>query len=111
MQVVVLAAGLGSRLGQLAERLPKALVTVGGEPLLEHAVRFAVALAPAEIVVVGGAGFELVEDEVERLALPVTLVENRDFRDGNLLSLMTARPRLRGDFVLMNVDHIYNPEI
>jgi choline kinase len=111
MQVVLMAAGFGSRLGALTERVPKALVSVAGEPLLAHAVRFARALAPEEIVVVGGVGFALVAEEVARRALPVTLVENRDFKDGNLISLMSARPRVRGDFVLMNVDHIYNPAI
>ena len=111
MQVALLAAGLGSRLGALTERLPKALIQVAGEPLLAYAVRFAQAAGAEEIVVVGGFSYALVQQEVARLALPVTLVENRDYRDGNLVSLLTARPRLRGEFLLMNVDHIYRPTI
>ena len=111
MQVALLAAGLGSRLGALTERLPKALITVAGEPLLAYAVRFAQAAGAEEILVVGGFSFPLVADEVARRALPVTLIENRDFRDGNLISLLTARSRLRGEFLIMNVDHIYRPSI
>ena len=111
MQVALLAAGLGSRLGSLTERLPKALIAVAGEPLLAYAVRFAQAAGADEIIVVGGFSFPLVADEVARRALPVTLLENRDFRDGNLVSLLTARPRLRGEFLIMNVDHIYRPAI
>jgi len=111
VQVALLAAGLGSRLGSLTERLPKALITVAGEPLLAYAVRFAQAAGAEEIVVVGGFSFPLVADEVARRALPVTLLENRDFRDGNLVSLLTARPRLRGELLVMNVDHIYRPTI
>jgi choline kinase len=113
MQAVLLAAGLGSRLGQLTERLPKALITVGDQPLLAHAVRFARTAGASEIIVVGGYGFELVAAEVARRALPVRLVENRDFRDGNLVSLLAARPHLipTGDFLLMNVDHIYRPAV
>jgi choline kinase len=111
VQVALLAAGLGSRLGALTERLPKALITVAGEPLLAYAVRFAQAAGAEEIVVVGGFSFPLVAAEVARRALPVTLIENRDFRDGNLISLLTARPRLRGEFLIMNVDHIYRPSI
>lgn len=111
MQVALLAAGLGSRLGALTERLPKALIQVSGEPLLSYAVRFAQAAGADEIIVVGGFSFPLVAEEVERRALPVTLLENRDFRDGNLVSLFTARPHLRDEFLIMNVDHIYRPAI
>jgi choline kinase len=111
MQVVLLAAGLGSRLGALTTRLPKALIEVAGEPLLIHALRFARRLAPAEIIVVGGYGFPEVAMAVSGLGGALTLVENSHFRDGNLVSLFCARPRILGDFLLMNVDHIYRPEI
>ncbi len=111
MQVVLLAAGLGSRLGALTERLPKALIEVAGESLLQHAVRFAGRVQPSEIVVVGGFGYADVAAEIDRRHLEVTLVENQAFRDGNLISLMAARGRIRGDFLLMNVDHIYRPDI
>jgi NDP-sugar pyrophosphorylase family protein len=36
---VILAGGLGTRLGALAEGLPKPMVPVAGKPLLEHVVR------------------------------------------------------------------------
>jgi choline kinase len=111
MQVVLLAAGLGSRLGSLTERLPKALIEVAGLTLLERAVGFARRLSPAEIIVVGGFGFGDVARHVQERALPVTLVENTAFRDGNLVSLMAARPRIDAGFWLMNVDHIYRPAI
>ena len=119
MRVVLLAAGLGSRLGELTTALPKALVDVGGTPLLGHALRFATQLAPERMVVVGGFGFAQVADELARqqaadpaiAALPLRLVENRDFRQGNLLSLLAARDELHDDFVILNVDHIFRPSI
>ncbi len=111
MQVVLLAAGLGSRLGALTEHVPKALITVGGESLLARAVRFAERLRPREILVVGGFCHPDVAAEVERLHLRVRLLRNDHFRDGNLISLLTARAHVGEDFLLMNVDHVYRPAI
>ena len=113
MQAVLLAAGLGSRLGSLTEQIPKALITVGGRPLLAYAVAFARAAGARDITVVGGFGFDRVAAEIARLALPVRLVENSAFRDGNLISLTAARAFVENadEFLLMNVDHIYRPAI
>src|SRR5260221_13943427 len=113
MQAVLLAAGLGSRLGPLTERIPKALIAVGGEPLLAHAVHFARRAGARDVTVVGGYGFDLVAAEVARRALGVTLVRNEAFRDGNLVSLMPARPRIAQDqdLLIMNIDHIYRPAV
>ena len=119
MQVVLLAASLGSRLGALTKDIPKALVAVAGKPLMFHALEFAARLRPAQVLVVGGYGFFQVARALEQgqssnpalAALPIELVENTSFRDGNLISLLAARPRLSDGFLLLNVDHIYRPSI
>jgi choline kinase len=119
VQVVLLAAGLGSRLGTLTKEIPKALVRVAGKPLMFHALEFAARLRPTQITVVGGYGFSLVAQALDQgqagspaLAdLAIQLVENPSFRDGNLISLMAARPRLGEGFLLLNVDHIYRSSI
>jgi choline kinase len=113
MNAVLLAAGLGSRLGSLTKDLPKALIPVAGRPLLAYALGFAAKLRPSRIVVVGGFCFPLVKEALAQFRgdLPVELVENQHFRDGNLVSLLTAKPLVREGFLVMNVDHIYRPAI
>ena len=92
MNVVLLAAGLGSRLGALTRDLPKALIHVGGKPLLFHALSFAAHTQPTRIIVVGGFAFPLVKEALQMfragagVRAPIELVENTSFRDGNLVS-------------------------
>ena len=61
VSVVILAAGAGTRMN--SER-PKVLHELGGAPLLHHAMRAGMALAPSRMVVVTGVG----GDEVARAA-------------------------------------------
>ena len=58
---VILAGGLGTRLGALAEGLPKPMVPVGGRPFLEHVVRQLAAQGFGEILLLVGHKAELIE--------------------------------------------------
>lgn len=51
MKAMVLAAGVGSRLRPLTDRIPKALVPVGGTPLVEIVLRRLAAAGVREVIV------------------------------------------------------------
>jgi len=51
MKAMVLAAGVGSRLRPLTDTVPKALIDVGGVPMIEHVIRRLAAAGVTEVVV------------------------------------------------------------
>lgn len=107
-QVVLLAAGMGTRLGDLGGGLPKALFDAAGSKLIDWALDFAERLGARERIVVGGSRYDLLAAHLA--AAPragLHLVENTNYRAGNLFTLETALPRVDGAFHLMNIDHVY----
>lgn len=108
-QVVLLAAGMGTRLGELGGGLPKAMFDVAGEKLVDRALGFAALFghpaAPIERIVVGGYRFDLLRDHLA--SAPLRLLENTRFRGGNLMTLETALPHVTGAVLVMNIDHVY----
>ncbi len=113
MQTVILAAGMGTRLGELTVARPKALIDVAGRPLIDYALAFADAAVGGARLVVAGFCNTAVAGRVAVVAPDARVVENADYRKGNLLSLCAALPLIdRTDgFLLMNADHIYRPTI
>lgn len=107
MNALILAAGTGSRLVKLTRDLPKALVEVQGRPLIDYALKFVESIRCAQIFVVGGFYFEKLEAYLGRCAEGVTLIENKEFLKGSILTLNSALPQIDDSFLLLNVDHIF----
>ena len=109
---VILAAGIGRRLGGGAEPMPKALLPFDGRTLLARHLAALRACGVGDVTVV--IGFE--GDQMRRTlqAEPgVSLVVNPDFREGSVVSLWAARDRLRAGrpLVLMDADVLYETRL
>jgi choline kinase len=112
MQAIIMAAGLGSRLKDMTTATPKALIEVGGRPLIDYALAFARACGAERRIVVGGFQHTDVAARVASVAADAIIVENTEFKKGNLISMQTGRTALEpGGFLLMNTDHVYKPAI
>lgn len=81
MKALILAAGLGTRLGALTKSRPKALVEVGGITLLEFAIRKVYAAGIREIVVNVHHFAHQIESFCNRFELPGLLIQLSDERD------------------------------
>ena len=106
MKAVILAAGVGKRLGAVTGNRPKCLIEVGGRSLL---VRYLDALLEAGIksaVLVVGHRQELIRAAVGDAyrGLALHYIVNDQYRRGSLYSLWLARAAFDDNLLIMDAD-------
>lgn len=110
--MIILAAGMGTRLGSLTSTNPKALVKVADKTLIEYAVDAARFIEAEKIIIVGGSGYDQLKryllEKKEYESSQIIVVENQDYRKGNLYSLRCTCPFIEREFFLTNVDHVFS---
>ncbi|HOP64154.1 MAG TPA: NTP transferase domain-containing protein [Spirochaetota bacterium] len=109
MRAVVLAAGTGSRLGEITKARTKGMVPVRGKKLIDYLLEFFEHDFFDEIIVVGGFCYEDLREHINSHGYKnVRVVENKEYLKGNIFTLITALREFSGDsFLITNVDHIY----
>ncbi|HEY3358844.1 MAG TPA: phosphocholine cytidylyltransferase family protein [Polyangia bacterium] len=106
MKAIIVAAGMGRRLGPHTADIPKCLVKVGAKSIMERQIDALRAAGVGEINVVRGyLG--------ERITLPdLRTFDNPRFRENNILaSLFYAEPAMDGGFVFSYSDIIYDATV
>lgn len=116
MKVVMLAAGIGSRLGQTgAETGPKVLLRFGGKSLLERHIDIFRAQGIGELVLGVGFHHDKIQQEIERLGAEsfARTVLNEDYEQGNIVTLSTLRDEICCDqpVLLMDADVLYDESL
>lgn len=115
MQGLILAAGMGRRLGELTKNNPKCMVTVNGVTLIERMLRQLEALHLSRIVIVVGYRGQQLIDYIATLGLstPITYINNPIYdRTNNIYSLALAKDHLlREDTLLLESDVIFDDSV
>ncbi len=110
MKAMILAAGLGKRLGKITENIPKALVDINGKTALQIAVEKCSVHGFDEIVVNVHHFADMVEDEVSRLnklGFRISVSDERNMLLETGGGLYNARNFFDKDpFLIYNVDII-----
>lgn len=108
MQAVILAAGYGTRMGELTKKLPKSLVEVAGKTLLEHKFDALPEEIDEIILVVGYLG-DMIRtkfgDSYE--GRNITYVDCPNPVGGTMYALAQAEDVVKGKFLVSNGDDIH----
>ncbi len=116
MQAIILAAGMGRRLGDLTKGHTKCMVEVNGEKLIDRVIKQLSRLGLSRLVlVVGYQGKKLKEYIGTRYddILPIEYVDNPIFdRTNNIYSLALAKDTLcEDDTILLESDLIFEDKL
>ena len=112
MLALMLAAGVGARLGAERPHPPKVLLRFGGRSLLARHLAILRHFGIERLVIAKGYRGELIEAELNALSVDgfARTVFNPDFRAGSMMSLWAARDWLTSghELLLMDADVLYD---
>ena len=116
MKAVMLAAGIGARLGLASKsHSPKVLLSFGGKSLLQHHIEILQRNGIEELVLGVGYRHQDIERQIAHLGAQnyVRTVLNEDYEDGNIVTLWSLRDELccGAPVLLMDADVLYDEEL
>ena len=113
MKAIILAAGVGRRLGEVTNR-PKSLLSFNGRSLMQRHIDNLAALDVKRICLCLGYEHEQILEHIQPpCSVEVTSRFNPDFREGSMISLWSMREDFEGDedVIVMDADVLYEREI
>jgi glucose-1-phosphate thymidylyltransferase len=111
MNVIILTAGLGTRLRPHTFSKPKPLVNVAGKPMLAHILDTLQALVIDEMIFVTGyLGHHVEEFVTSRYSFPTRFIEQSELR-GQAHAIYLAREVASGPTLVVFGDGIFNTDL
>tara|TARA_B110000438_G_scaffold61353_1_gene61616 strand:+ start:353 stop:1102 length:750 start_codon:yes stop_codon:yes gene_type:complete len=103
MKVIIIAAGQGSRLGELTKNIPKPLLDINGKSILERQIELFHKFGIKDIVIIRGPNKEKFHLN------DVRYIEDTNYLYGEQTSsLMFARNEIKGDVIISFGDIIFD---
>jgi len=113
MQLVILAGGKGTRMGDLARDVPKSMVPIAGKPILEHQVEIARRHGLRDIILLTGHLAEVIEQHFgDGSRFGVNIRYSRETTPlGTAGAMKAIEPLLTDDFVVFYGDTIFDLDL
>ncbi len=110
MQAVILAAGKGTRMQPLTDSIPKALIPIGGIPIVARTIQNLPKAVNQIVLVIGYLGEQVrAYFEANPGSIPITYLALTEL-NGTAAALWAAAPQLRDRFLVLNGDDLYRQD-
>lgn len=110
MKAIILAAGIGTRMGEISKNTPKCLIKVGNKSIIEYQIEALKFNNINDISVVIGYFAEKVKSILKNAS--VKFYPNHDYeKTGMLESMYCAKEELNGNLILLYGDIIFKADL
>jgi len=106
MKAIIVAAGIGSRLGEFAKNTPKSLIDINGQSILERQISVFKKLGISDITVIIGP-------HAEKFTFKnISFIQDKNYLEHDILSsLMLARSIMHDDIIISYGDVIFDEHV
>jgi len=116
MKAIILAAGIGSKLGELGKAVPKCLIEIGGKTLLERQIEILESCGIGKqdiIVVIGDRGEAWDSENKERIRKihSNVVINEKNVETRNSYSLWLAIKEIAEDILCIDGDLLFNKQV
>ena len=112
MKAIILAAGVGKRLRSAIED-PKCLLNINGKTLIQRYLEAFEDLNIRDVRIVVGYKKDKIEEFVRKAPFDgeIEFVENKEYKNGSVLSLWHGIRDVEGNIILMDADVYFEQEV
>lgn len=110
MEAIILAGGMGTRLGHLTKDLPKPMLSFNGKPFLQHLMDYWISQGVDSFILSVGYHYEKIKDffASEYRKVPIRYsIEKEPLGTGGALALSMSQINKDGAFLLLNGDTFF----
>ena len=116
MKAVIIAAGCGSRLRERHNGIPKSLLKIQGERIIDDIIGKVSRAGLNEIVLVTGYNGRMIEDGLtnyKNSGITISFAYNPEWEKANGISVLAAEKEIREEeeFILLMSDHIFQQKM
>ena len=113
MIAVIIAAGEGTRFGEITKKRPKPLIYIQKKFLIQWVMDSLIEGGIDKIIIITGYKGKMLKEKLGKKYrdIPLKFVYNQFWKNGNLTSLYAAKDFIQEDFILSMADHLFDPAI